>query len=138
MSSIVTNFWASTNRVPRTGDGEDGVEAYLIGASHYGKPSLQYLKEVHACAEAVESLYTGTINPIMLFKNTLASRTRIRAARLDGLEAGGSKAVYWNNLGPFLLEPHDDLAQVKDPIQSDFEIEQTTRVMALNISCAGA
>ena len=131
--AIVANFWASPNRVARAGAGEDGVEAYLIGASHYGKPTLQYLEEAHACAEAVESLYTGTINPVMLFKNALASRTRIRAARLDGLEAGASKAVYWNNFGTFLLEPHDDLAQVKDPIQGDFEIQQTTRVMALNI-----
>ena len=131
--AIVTNFWASTNRVARAGVGEDGVEAYLIGASHYGKPSLQYLEEAHACAAAVESLYAGTINPVMLFKNALASRMRVRAARLDGLEAGASKAIYWNNFGPFLLEPHDDLAQVKDPIQSDFEIQQVNRVMALNI-----
>jgi len=132
-AAIVTNFWASPNRVARAGVGEDGVEAYLIGASHYGKPSLQYLEEAHACAAAVEHLYTGTINPVMLFKNAFASRMRIRAARLDGLEAGASKAIYWNNFGPFLLEPHDDLAQVKDPIQSDFEIQQVTRVMALNI-----
>jgi hypothetical protein len=41
--------------------------------------------------------------------------------------------VYWNNVGTFLLEPHDDLAQVKDPIQSDFEIQQVDRVMAVNI-----
>ncbi len=135
--AIVSNFWMSTNRVARVGVGEDGVEAYLIGASHYGKPSLQYLEEARACAPAVESLFAGTVNPVRLFKNVLASGgtdlNGLRPAQLNGLNAGESKAVYWNNYGSFLLEPHDDLAQVRDPIQSDFEIQQTTRVMALNI-----
>ena len=133
---VETNFWASTERVPRYGEGEDGVEAYLIGASHYGKPTLTYLNEVFACKAAVESLYTGTINPVAAFRDTLATSIKVRAASLDGLPAGDCKAVYWNNVGTFLLEPHDDLAQVKDPIQADFEIQQVDRVMAVNIYAA--
>ena len=133
---VETNFWESTERVPRYGEGEDGVEAYLIGASHYGKPTLTYLNEVLACKAAVESLYTGTSNPVAAFRNTLAASIRVRAASLDGLPAGDCKAVYWNNVGAFLLEPHDDLAQVKDPIQADFEIQQVNRVMAVNIYAA--
>ncbi len=135
-SRIETNFWASPERVPRYGEGEDGVEAYLIGASHYGKPTLTYLSEVLACKAAVESVFAGTINPVAEFRNTLASSMTVRAACLDGLQAGDCKAVYWNNFGPFLLEPHDDLAQVKDPIQADFEIQQVDRVMAVNIYAA--
>jgi hypothetical protein len=135
-SRIVENFWDSTDRVPRFGDGEDGVEAYLIGASHYGKPTLTYLEEVRASANAVQSLYAGTINPVSVFRDALSESNEavsLRPARLNGLAAGDSKAVYWNNSGTFLLEPHDDLAQVKDPIQKDFEIQQAARVMALNI-----
>jgi len=134
---IVENFWASPERVPRFGEGEDGVEAYLIGASHYGKPTLKYLEEVRACRNAVEGLYAGTVNPVSVFREALASENceavRLRPASLNGLAAGDSKAVYWNNSGAFLLEPHDDLAQVKDPIQQDFEIQQAAIVMALNI-----
>lgn len=133
---VETNFWASTERVPRYGEGEDGVEAYLIGASHYGKPTRTYLNEVLACKAAVESLYTGTINPVAAFRNILASSITVRAAGRDDLSAGDCKAIYWNNVGPFLLEPHDDLAQVKDPIQADFEIQQVDRVMAVNIYAA--
>jgi hypothetical protein len=134
---IEANFWASTGRVPRYGEGEDGIEAYLIGASHYGKPTLTYLDEVLACKAAVESLYTGTINPVAAFRETLAAGgMRVRAAGLNGFQSGDCKAVYWNNSGPFLLEPHDDLAQVKDPIQADFEIQQVVRVMAVNIYAA--
>lgn len=136
---VVANFWASSEIVPRYGEGEDGVEAYLIGASHYGKPTLTYLNEVLSCKAAVESLYAGTINPVAEFRQILASEgesTTVRAASMNGLPAGDSKAVCWNNFGTFLLEPHDDLAQVKDPIQADFEIQQTNRVMAVNIYAA--
>jgi hypothetical protein len=134
---IVENFWASEERVPRYGEGVDGVEAYLIGASHYGKPTLKYLEEARACENAVKSLYAGTINPVSVFREALASgsvaATSLRPAMLNGLAAGDSKAVYWNNPGTFLLEPHDDLAQMKDPVQKDFEIQQAARVMALNV-----
>src|SRR5678815_4742275 len=68
---IEANFWASTERVPRYGEGEDGVEAYLIGASHYGKPTRTYLEEVRECKAAVESLYAGTINPVAQFREML-------------------------------------------------------------------
>src|ERR1041384_5081735 len=134
---IMANFWTSSHRVPRYGDGEDGVEAYLIGASHYGKPTLTYLQEALACKLGVDGLYIGAINPVAAFRDTLAaSGMKVRAATLDGLPAGDSKAVYWNNTGTFLLEPHDDLAQVKDPIQADFEIQQVSRVMAVNVYAA--
>src|ERR1044071_4050294 len=96
---IEANFWASTGRMPRYGEGEDGIEAYLIGASHYGKPTLTYLNEVRACKAAVESLYTGTINPVAAFRETLAAKITVRAASLHGLPAGDCKAVYWNNVG---------------------------------------
>jgi hypothetical protein len=139
-SRIVENFWASPERVPRFGVGEDGVEAYLIGASHYGKPTTTYLKEAHACKDAVENLYAGTINPVALFREAITREggISVRAARCDGFPAGDSKAIYWNNTGAFLLEPHEDLAQVKDPIQADFEIQQVSRVMAVNVYAAVA
>src|SRR5688500_4226912 len=134
---IEANFWASTERVPRYGEGEDGVEAYLIGASHYGKPTLTYLEEARACKAAVESVYAGTINPVAAFREMLAARIgTVRAASFNGLAAGDSKAILWNNTGTFLLQPHDDLAQVKDPIQADFEIQQVKRVMAVNVYVA--
>lgn len=131
---IVANFWASPRRVPRYGEGEDGVEAYLIGASHYGKPTLAYLEEARACADAVEGLYAGTVNPAAVFREVVTSGgVGGRPAMSHGLAAGDSKAVFWNNVGAFLLEPHEDLAQARDPIQSGFEIQEGERVMALNI-----
>src|SRR5262249_31737813 len=134
---IVENFWASTERVPRPGDGVDGVEGYFIGASHYGKTTREYLEEARACENAVKSLYAGTINPGGVFRTALATgsgRTlRVRPARANGLSAGDSKAVYWTGARTFLLEPHEDFAQVKSPDQKDFEIQQAIRVIAVNV-----
>src|SRR3954454_1803057 len=89
---IVANFWQSPGRVPRYGEGEDGVEAYLIGASHYGKPTMTYLEEARACKDHVEGLYDGIINPVAAFRNILANSMTVRAASLDGFPAGDSKA----------------------------------------------
>lgn len=136
-SRIAENFWTSTKKVPRPGVGDDGVEGYFIGASHYGKPTRQYLEEASGFESAVQSLYAGTANPGLLFKQALASGNghpiEVRPARSNGLYAGDSKAVNWTGTGRFLLEPHDDLAQLRGPEQSDFEIQGTTRVLAVNI-----
>ena len=134
---IANNFWNSREKMARPGEGEEGVEGYFIGASHYGKSTQQYLEEVRHCAGAVESLYAGTMNPGGVFRGALASQkgqtVNIRPAGSNGLCAGDVKAVHWTGSGTFLLEPHDDLAQLSSPEQKDFEIQRAVRVMAVNI-----
>jgi len=136
-SRIAENFWTSTKKVPRPGAGDDGVEGYFIGASHYGKPTRQYLEEARAFESAVQGVYAGTANPGLLFKQALASGNghpiEVRPARSNGFSAGDSKAVNWTGTGTFLLEPHDDLAQLRGPEQRDFEIQEIKRVLAVNI-----
>ena len=134
---IVENFWRSEAKVPRFGYGEDGVEGYFIGASHIEKTTHEYLQEARMFEDAVKSLFAGTINPLAAFRDTLAfegsgENMTFRPAKLNGLSAGDAKAVYWNSLGDFLLQPHEDFAQLKDPKQKDFEIQQASRVMAIN------
>lgn len=133
---ITNNFWESSAKVPRYGYGEDGVEGYFIGASHIEKNTQQYLEESSAFEPAVEALFNETINPLTKFRELLASgkedKITVRAASHNGLLAGSAKAIYWNNIGEFLLSPHDDLAQTRDPIQKGFEIQQANRIMAIN------
>ena len=90
-AEMSANFWASTERVPRYGEGEDGVEAYLIGASHYGKPTLTYLKKCSRAKLPWKVCMTATINPVAAFRDTLAAGIGVRAASLNGLPAGDSK-----------------------------------------------
>ena len=134
---ITENFWTSPKKVPRPGVGDDGVEGYFIGASHYGKPTQQYLEEARGFESAVQSVYAGTVNPGLLFKQAIAAGNghpiEVRPARSNGLSAGDSKAIHWTGTGTFLLEPHEDLAQLRGPEQSDFEIQEITRVLAVNI-----
>ncbi|MFG3558429.1 hypothetical protein ACGGAQ_29050 [Micromonospora sp. NPDC047557] len=133
--AIESNFWESIHRSPRYGEGEDGVEAYIIGASHIEKTTDQYLSEVAAGTRALADLYAGTTDPISAFRRRLGAHqpgVAVRAARHGGRVAADSKAVCWNNAGEFQLLPHDDLAQLSDPLQKGFEIQQVRRVMAIN------
>lgn len=132
---IAANFWTSGGRIPRYGDGDDGVEAYLVGASHIEKSTAEYLREAADSADAVRLLYVRAADPMAAFRGKLAGDDipRLRPAQHDGRLAGDAKAVCWNNSGDYLLLPHDDVAQLGDPRQAGFEIQRVRRVMAVNI-----
>ncbi|BFI44324.1 hypothetical protein YKD1_07430 [Yersinia pseudotuberculosis] len=130
---IVKNFWNSTARVPRYGVGEGGVEGYFVGASHIEKTTQEYLDQVQYYRQSVNDLFQGTSDPLARMRDELKKGSlNIRAATHEGCLAGDAKAVCWNNIGEFLLLPHDDLAQLSDNRQKGFEIQQIERVIAAN------
>ncbi|MCW7549523.1 hypothetical protein OO184_16660 [Photorhabdus sp. APURE] len=134
---IIENFWRSPARIPRYGGGINGVEGYFIGASHIEKDTRQYIEEAENFRSAIDEMFQDTINPMDHFIKQIThfsgnNSQVIRPAMYHGVAAGNVKILYWNNFGEFLLLPHDDLAQLSDPRQSDFEIQQINRVMAVN------
>ncbi|MGW0094919.1 hypothetical protein ACWDWS_38975 [Streptomyces sp. NPDC003328] len=133
---ITTNFWSSPSRTPRFGEGDDGIEGFIIGASHIEKSTAQYLTEVEQSADIVRSLFRNTTDPVSALRARLVEAdppVRARPAEHEGRVAGDVKAVCWNNGGEFMLLPHDDLAQLRDPLQAGFEIQKLSRVMAVNV-----
>lgn len=134
-AAITANFWASPDRIARYGEGADGVEAYVLGASHIDRSAPDYLDAVDASRQSVADLYTGTDDPVTRLRESVAARLGGgRPAHYGNRRAGDSKAVCWNNdTGELLLLPHDDLAQLSDPLQHGFEIQRIERVMAVNI-----
>ncbi|GAA2614009.1 hypothetical protein [Streptomyces axinellae] len=134
-ATLTQNFWDSPHRTPRHGEGADGVEAYILGASHIDLSTRDYLDVAETTRDAVGALYAGATDPIARLRSSLAERIGVvRPAGHDGRKAGSSKAVCWNNDSrEFLLLPHDDLAQLGDPMQAGFEIQRIRRVMAVNV-----
>lgn len=133
---IRDNFAVAQQVRPRHGEGEDGVEAFILGASHIDRTTDDYLADAAGSADAIAELYRGTADPFARIRTAvggLAGIRAVRAAEHSGRRAGSSKAVKWNNTGEYLLLPHEDLAQLSDPLQKGFEVQGIRRVMAVNI-----
>ena len=130
---IKNNFLSSQHKVVRYGVGKDDIEAYILGSSHIEKYTSKYLNNSQETRQYVDELFNNIENPIQNFINKLIENNlKVRPAGHEGKYANLCKGVLWNNIGDFLLLPHEDLSQLKDPRQNDFEINTIENVMAVN------
>lgn len=130
--AIRDNFWKSKDRYKR---GSDAPAAYL-GTYHYRKPLEVYASESAKANVHLESVFRGLSNPIETFRSDLdreLSRRgrRSRQAVCHDQEACGFVMRSWSGDKAFALEPHDDEAQCRDPLQEGFEIQTAAKVNAI-------
>jgi hypothetical protein len=136
---LVRRFWASPLRVRRCGEVCES-QGYNLGAYHYHKPTMQYLRESAEIAASIEALLDIPGEPSALFRHRLSERlasdrVTFRPAAKDGLSACPIVMRHWNARGDFALQPHEDASQCREPKQADFEVQQVPRytVAAVNI-----
>lgn len=131
---LVARFWSHPERTAR----EDGVAGDYIGAYHYAKQRDAYLDEAARFHTAIDTLFAGISDPRKMIADALARlphRPQVRLASWAGRAASPARALSWNASGDYLLEPHDDVGQLHDPLQEGFEIQQTAErpLLAVNI-----
>ncbi len=136
---LVRRFWASPLRVRRCGEVCES-QGYNLGAYHYHKPTMQYLRESAEIAAGMEALLDLPGEPSALFRRLLSERlaadgVTFRPAAKDGLSACPIVMRHWNASGEYALQPHEDASQCREPKQADFEVQQVLRytVAAVNI-----
>jgi hypothetical protein len=135
-ASIAENFWTSAARRPR----QDDAPALVVGGYHFEKTTDEYMAQCAQQRPAVDALFRSTRNPLRDFEASLArslqrSGAILRRAEHRGRPAGECRAVAWAAPGPYMLEPHDDLAPLAMARQRGFEVQDVLRhvTMAVNM-----
>jgi len=123
--AISTNFWQNPSLRQR----EDGVPAFYVGTYHYQKELSDYFQEAAAARAVMAKLFDSTDNFIQAwlagFSGYLAVRGMALRPAADGRrEAAAFIMRSWSGAGDFALKPHDDFAQMRDPRQAGFEIQE--------------
>lgn len=121
------------------------VTAAQIGVTQFEKNAADYLSQSAAAGAQVESILSG-LDPVerqTLFGGDLLSGElgqrgcELAAAQLAGQRAGLCVARSWQNPGPFVLQPHEDAAQLSLVAAEGFEIAAVKRVFA-SVACVAS
>ncbi len=135
-SSLVKHFKESPGTHPRG----DGVPGDVLGAYHYSKTYEQYMMDLDSSETYVQDFLLSGGNPVQSIINSLQSALQsremvIRPALWGDRPAATARALSWTSHGPFLLEPHEDMAQLSDPKQDGFEAQKVfgRTVIAVNL-----
>lgn len=110
---ITANFISN----PGLRDRQDGVPGQYVGASHYRKDAATYFADSEKVRPFVDALYRNLVDPVRgLFdalKRELHSQgIELRLTRSPHGQANVCRALCWSGTGMYVLEPHDDVAQV--------------------------
>lgn len=139
-AELVRRFWHSPARGRRSGEVCES-QGYYLGAFHYHKLTETYLDESAKIADHLDALLDLPGEPSRWFRERLNERLAADGARLrlcvkDGRQGCPVLIRHWDAVGDFALQPHEDLSQLSEPGQADFEIQRTpSRVVAAVNMC---
>jgi hypothetical protein len=111
------------------------------GTGHYQKKLEDYLKESKIQNSHLKNIFEGTENfynnMIFTLKNYYLKKNIIlRSAKHQNQESCKFIIRSFQNNHPYVIRPHDDLAQCCDKAQADFEIQKVKKsgdVIGLNL-----
>lgn len=134
-ASIAENFWTSAARRPR----QDDAPGSVVGGYHFEKSTDEYIELCAQQRSAIEDLFRSTSNPLRDFEASLArplqrAGATLRRAEHRGRPAGECRAIAWAAPGPYMLEPHDDLAPLAIDKQRGFEVQDVLRHVAMAVN----
>lgn len=128
------------DRSPGRQERTDGVAGSVLGAYHYSQSFAEYIARIRSTSSHITNLLISGGNPVGrvldIAREALAQlHVTMRPARWLDQDAAYCRAVSWSAPGEYLLLPHDDLGQLVDPQQSDFEVQQvaSNTIVAVNI-----
>lgn len=134
-ADLMTAFLEHPLTRVRTGD----ATGRYLGTFHWRKSRETYLSDSTQITNAVYEVVgrSRPHTPWNRFEKSLQQELErdgisLRHARWDGQEVASPLVRAWDGVGDYSLVPHEDLAQVRDPRQRGFEIQN----VAGYVSCA--
>lgn len=121
---------------PSTTRRQDDVPARALGAFHYGKALADYFQSARD-AEGTVARLTDLAGLDAIRRDLCSGLDRrglqLRSAAYETNAAGAFVFRSWENSDAYSLKPHEDMAQLADPRQAGFEIQNCRRVLAANV-----
>ncbi|MER8522578.1 hypothetical protein NKH56_24820 [Mesorhizobium sp. M1076] len=137
-TEIADEITANFIRSPGLKERNDGVPGQYVGASHYRNDAATYFAEAETARPDVDALFGNLVDPVRGLFDALKRQLHkqgieLRLARSDSGQANICRAVSWSGGGTYVLQPHDDVAQVLCA-ENDYELPAVAQntVAALN------
>lgn len=132
---VAEEITANFTRSPGLKERKDGVPGQYIGASHYRKDAASYFAEAENEQPFVDALFGNLIDPVRGLFDALRRELHkhgieLQLASSKHGQANICRAICWSGTGTYVLEPHDDLAQVL--CADDLAAVANNTVVALN------
>jgi hypothetical protein len=132
-ATIATNFEKSSALRLRA----NGVAGQTVGVDQYRASPEEYVAKALQAREPVDRLFVGAINvPTHLradVQRLMPAGVAVRPAMYNGVPFNSVRAIRWTDKGMHALKLHDDVAQLKDPIQAEFETARIEWPVAFNV-----